>query len=59
MPLFYEKNSWFIRDNHSTNGTWINGIRMEPGKKYQLSADDVIGFAGTYQYIFYKTIHCN
>ena len=57
--FFYEKNSWFIRDNHSTNGTWINGIRMEPGKKYQLSADDVIGFAGTYQYIFYKTIHCN
>lgn len=53
--FFYEKNNWFIRDNASTNGTRINGVQIAPNKKYQLLADDVIEFANTYKYVFYKT----
>lgn len=53
--FFYEKNNWFIRDNNSTNGTRINGVQIEPNKKYQLLADDVIEFAEKYKYVFYKT----
>ena len=34
--FFYEKQIWFLRDNFSTNGTWINGRKMQPGKKYQI-----------------------
>ena len=53
--FFYENNNWFIRDNNSTNGTRINGIRIESNKKYQLLADDVIEFSNTFKYTFYKT----
>lgn len=53
--FLYEKNNWFIRDNNSTNGTRINGVRITPKKKYQLLADDVIEFANTFKYTFYKT----
>lgn len=53
--FFYEKNNWFIRDNNSTNGTCINGVQIEPNKKYQLLADDVIEFAEKFKYVFYKS----
>lgn len=43
--FFYEKNMWFLRDNFSTNGTWINDTKIQPGKKYQLAANDEINFA--------------
>ena len=42
--FFYEQEIWFVRDNFSTNGTWINGRKLIPGKKYQLAAYDEIGF---------------
>ena len=41
-----------MRDNFSTNGTWINGRKLIPGKKYQLAAYDEIGFARTEKVIF-------
>lgn len=43
--FLYEKNMWFLRDNFSENGTWLNGIRIHPGRKYQLAANDEINFA--------------
>lgn len=52
--FFYEKNMWFVRDNFSTNGTWINGAKIEPGKKYQLTTNDEINFAMGEQVIFDK-----
>lgn len=50
--FLYEKGLWFLRDDGSTNGTWINGIRLEPGKKYQLASNDEINFARMKSFIF-------
>ena len=52
--FFYEKDMWFLRDNYSTNGTWINGARIQPGKKYQLSINDEINFGMGERVIFDK-----
>lgn len=54
--FFYEDKKWFLRDDFSTNGTWINGARMQPGKKYQLTANDEINFAMAEKVIFYKRV---
>lgn len=52
--FFYEDEMWFLRDDFSTNGTWINGARIQPGKKYQLFANDEINFAMSEKVIFYQ-----
>lgn len=52
--FFYEKNMWFLCDNFSTNGTWINGAKIQPGKKYQLTPYDEINFAMAEKVIFDK-----
>ena len=52
--FFYERQMWFLRDNNSTNGTYINGKRLEPGKKYQLATNDEISFAKQETVIFDK-----
>lgn len=52
--FLYERNMWFLRDNFSTNGTWINGVRLQPGKKYQLATNDEINFAMSEKVIFDK-----
>lgn len=54
--FFYERNMWFLLDNFSTNGTWLNGARIEPGKKYQLATNDEINFAMAEKAIFDKHI---
>lgn len=53
--FYYENKTWFLKDNNSKNGTWLNGTLIQPGKKYQLAADDVIDLAHTEKLIFYKT----
>ncbi len=52
--FLYEKNTWFLRDNFSTNGTWLNGAKIQPGKKYQLATNDEINFAMVERVIFDK-----
>lgn len=52
--FFYENDMWFLRDNFSTNGTWINGVNLQPGKKYQLATEDEINFAMDEKVIFDK-----
>lgn len=52
--FFYERQMWFLRDNNSTNGTYINGKMLEPGKKYQLATNDEISFAKQETVIFDK-----
>ena len=47
---------WLIYDNNSTNGTWINDVKMEQGKKYVLHCDDVIDFAHSEKVVFFKTM---
>ena len=50
--FFYENKMWFLRDDNSTNGTWLNGVRLETGKNYQLATNDEINFAMTECFIF-------
>lgn len=52
--FLYEKDMWFLRDNFSTNGTWLNGAKIQPGKKYQLATNDEINFAMAERIIFDK-----
>ena len=55
--FLYEKDMWFLRDNFSTNGTWLNGAKIQPGKKYQLATNDEINFAMAERIIFDKHEH--
>ena len=52
VTFLYERKIWFVRDENSTNGTWLNGVRMEPGKKYQLNRNDRISLANKKDFIF-------
>ena len=42
----------FLEDVGSTNGTYVNGRRLEPGEGYRLRAGDVISFAQIYTVVF-------
>lgn len=52
--FFYEDNTWYLRDDFSKNGTWINGTKLLPGKKYQLAFNDEISFAMEEKFMFEK-----
>jgi pSer/pThr/pTyr-binding forkhead associated (FHA) protein len=38
--VFYEDGTWTIEDIGSTNGTWLNGLRMEKERRYPLQKGD-------------------
>ena len=38
----YLHGRWLIRDENSTNGTYINGIKIEPEKWYELKEKDIL-----------------
>lgn len=40
-----EGSNWFLRDNNSKNGTYVNGIRLEAGELVLLKQGDSISFA--------------
>ena len=52
--FLYERQTWYLRDNNSANGTWLNGRKAEPGIKYELLPGDEIIFAVSEEFIFYK-----
>jgi len=52
--FFFEDGSWYIRDEKSTNGTYLNGTFVKPGKKYKLYVGDIISF-GPEKYCFFKS----
>lgn len=43
--VVFRNNSWFIRDTRSMNGTFINGMRIEPEKDYPIQTGDVIALS--------------
>ena len=43
--LLHRENGLYLIDLNSTNGTWINGARVESGKEYPLSEGDLVAFA--------------
>ncbi len=45
-------DSIFIEDLGSTNGTFLNGMRLEPNKKYKVEPGDVLSFSKKLHLIF-------
>ena len=41
--VFWGGDEWFLQDS-STNGTFVNNVRVKPGAKVSLRADDKINF---------------
>jgi hypothetical protein len=41
----FRDGAWHIEDLQSTNGTWINGNRLEPGQPRLLRAGDVVALS--------------
>ncbi len=42
----------FLEDLGSTNGTFVNGRRLQTGEQYRLRAGDVVSFAQVCQWVF-------
>jgi len=40
--LLYSPEGWLLEDLQSTNGTFVNGLPLQPGQPLQVSAGDVI-----------------
>lgn len=53
--FYFEDSVWYIADNNSKNGTWLNEKKLELFKKYELIPGYVIDFAHKKQYTFFKS----
>lgn len=51
----YENDQWYLSDDESTNGTWLNGLKLERWKKYPLAEGDSIDLAHVERLIFNNT----
>ena len=40
--VYYEKGMLSIADTKTPNGTFVNKVRLQPGKRYALKGDDLI-----------------
>ena len=43
--LFARDNTYYITDNNSSNGTWVNGSRLMPGMETEISSGALIRLA--------------
>ena len=39
------QDQWYLRDNSSRNGTYLNGVRLEPDRLCRIRSGDEISFA--------------
>jgi len=46
-----EGDDWFVRDENSTNHTYVNSVMLEPGTKRKLSNNDLISL-GYMSFVF-------
>lgn len=46
-------NEYYICDNNSSNGTFLNGIKLKPNNNYKLSNEDIIKFSNQ-EYVFFE-----
>lgn len=44
------KNRKFFITDHSTNGTWVNGVKISPNADYPVKRGDVISFANVAEF---------
>lgn len=54
VQFHYRARRWFVMDPGTEYGTWLNGQRLQPGKKYQLQRNDVIDLAHEKRLIFFR-----
>ena len=54
--FFCENGKWYLQDNCSTNGTYVNGKRLDSGERYLLEPGDEIDFAHSAVFIYEQTI---
>ncbi len=45
--LLFDGGRWVVRDLASTNGTYLNGIRIESGRRTLLAVGDSLGFGSS------------
>ncbi len=50
--LRFEAGFWFIQDNNSTNGSKLNGTKLDPGAFYILHEGDIMEFADSAKFVF-------
>jgi hypothetical protein len=51
--ISYANGAYTMKDLGSSNGTFLNGARLEAGRVYPLKADDRLRFGKTVTYIFH------
>ncbi|HEY5960983.1 MAG TPA: FHA domain-containing protein [Polyangiaceae bacterium] len=47
--IYFDKGVWYLRDLASTNGTYLDGTRIDLGRKHALATGAVMGFGATNQ----------
>lgn len=50
--FLYRDGNWYVRDNDSRNGTYLNGNRLAPETEAVLKENDVISFARADEVVF-------
>ncbi len=45
--LIWDQGRYLVEDLHSTNGTWLNGYRLNGGSHYEVNRGDVLQFGLT------------
>jgi len=50
-----EDDKWFLTDNHSTNGTYLNSVKLIPGESYRLESNFEIQFSSIYAVFLTET----
>ena len=45
--IYFDRGSWYLRDLASTNGTFVDGLNIELGRKNQLVIGSTLGFGAT------------
>jgi hypothetical protein len=41
----FRSEAWWIEDLNSTNGTWVNGSRLDPGRPHPLKKGDTVALS--------------
>ena len=50
----YANHSWYLKDLGSTNGTFVNGNKLEPQKTVHIHDGATIDFGNTHKVVFHK-----
>ena len=48
--------TWMIEDVGSTNGTHVNGRKLEAGRKYPLKAEDIVSLSKSCEFLVRKEV---